>query len=152
MRVLVDSNVLLRIDQTGNAHQTIAQQAVGALVDRGHELRTLPQVLYEYWVVATRPVDANGLGFSCEDTRRLIDEHGALFPVLRDERGVFDRWCELVARYAVHGKRAHDARLVAAMLRHDVRHVLTFNTGDFARYEEIVIVDPEGVIDGTAKL
>ena len=33
-----------------------------------------------------------------------------------------------VVAYAVSGAKVHDARLVAAMLTHDVRHILTLNT------------------------
>jgi hypothetical protein len=37
--------------------------------------------------------------------------------------------------------------VVAAMMVHGVRHILTFNTSDFARYapERIVAVDPTTV-------
>ena len=38
----------------------------------------------------------------------------------------------VVVDYDVKGKNAHDARLVAAMLRQDVSHLLTFNDQDFA--------------------
>jgi hypothetical protein len=33
-------------------------------------------------------------------------------------------------------------RLVAAMLVHGITHILTFNTKDFARYSEIIAVNP----------
>jgi hypothetical protein len=48
----------------------------------------------------------------------------------------------LVADKAVLGKKAHDARLVAAMLRHGVTHLLSFNAPDFARFQEVTAVDP----------
>jgi len=34
----------------------------------------------------------------------------------------------------VMGKNAHDTRLVAAMLRHDIKSILTFNSADFKRF------------------
>ena len=40
------------------------------------------------------------------------------------------------------GKPTHDARLVALMLEHGVTHLLTFNSGDFNRYQEIGVIDP----------
>lgn len=43
-------------------------------------------------------------------------------------------WEQLVQRYSVTGKSAHDARLVAAMVVHGVRGILTFNAHDFTRY------------------
>jgi predicted nucleic acid-binding protein len=46
--------------------------------------------------------------------------------------------------YGVSGVQVYDARLAAAMIVHNVTHILTFNTSDFARYapEGIVAVDP----------
>jgi len=45
----------------------------------------------------------------------------------------------------VSGKQAHDARLAAAMLRHGLTHLLTFNIEDFKRYPSINILDPKVV-------
>jgi hypothetical protein len=52
-------------------------------------------------------------------------------------------WRRLVITHSVAGARVHDARLVAAMRVHAVTHLLTLNTGDFARYREITAVDPK---------
>ncbi len=49
-------------------------------------------------------------------------------------------------RYAIQGKAAHDARLVAAMQKHGVSQLLTFNGADFRRYLEIEVLDPEAII------
>lgn len=43
------------------------------------------------------------------------------------------------------GKKVHDARLVAAMITHQITHLLTFNIDDFKRFSEIVVVDPRSV-------
>jgi predicted nucleic acid-binding protein len=64
------------------------------------------------------------------------------FDLLRDERAIFERWQRLVIEHLVTGKLAHDARLVAAMLRHGVSHVLTFNLLDFRRFAEITALHP----------
>ena len=42
--------------------------------------------------------------------------------------------------YEIVGKRAHDARLVAAMVRHGITHLLTFREQDFARFSEIAVI------------
>jgi predicted nucleic acid-binding protein len=68
-----------------------------------------------------------------------------LFTLFRDERGVFSVWREFVAQYDVKGKNAHDARLVAAMKRHGLDHLLTFNVSDFRRYEGIEILDAQSI-------
>ena len=50
-------------------------------------------------------------------------------------------------KYRVSGVQVHDARLVAAMIVHDVTHILTFNTQDFTRYapDGIIAIDPATV-------
>ena len=45
-------------------------------------------------------------------------------------------------------KTAHDARLVAAMERHRISFILTFNTSDFARYPNIQSLTPNDVVNG----
>jgi predicted nucleic acid-binding protein len=44
------------------------------------------------------------------------------------------------------GKQVHDTRLVAAMLTHNITHLLTFNVDDFKRFADIVVVDPRSVV------
>jgi hypothetical protein len=65
------------------------------------------------------------------------------FKLLRDERTIFEVWQQLVLDHKVIGKHAHDARLVAAMLRHGVSHLLTFNGRDFANYSQIAVIEPQ---------
>jgi predicted nucleic acid-binding protein len=48
----------------------------------------------------------------------------------------------------VKGKNAHDARLVAAMVRHGLTHILTFNAQDFSRYRGITIMTPGALLRG----
>jgi hypothetical protein len=76
---------------------------------------------------------------------RLVER---LFPLLPDMPTVYPEWRQLVVNFEVIGVQAHDARLVAAMIAHDVTHLLTFNTSDFSRYIStgIVAVDPASVI------
>lgn len=142
MRILVDTNILLRLVHVGHPQQVEAEQAVRRLIRDRHELRSVPQILYEFWVVATRPADKNGLGFSAGTVSAQLAVWRSLFPTLRDERGILERWQLLVDSLSVVGKSAHDARLVAAMERHGLTHLLTFNLTDFQRYASIQLLDP----------
>jgi predicted nucleic acid-binding protein len=63
MKVLVDTNVLVRVAHKTHPHTRLAETALQQLWNDGHDLRIVPQVLYEYWSVATRPIEQNGLGF-----------------------------------------------------------------------------------------
>ncbi len=57
MRILLDTNVLLRIADKSHVMHQEAVDAVELLDERGHECVIVPQVIYEYWVVATRPLE-----------------------------------------------------------------------------------------------
>lgn len=148
MRILVDANFLLRLAQPQSPQSPIAISASVELSQAGIELCLVPQALYEYWVVATRPRDVNGLGLSIPDVESLVNDLLDDFTLLRDERGIFTHWYELVVRNAVHGKLAHDARLVAAMKRHGLANLLTFNRPDFARFTEINVFTPADILAG----
>lgn len=71
-----------------------------------------------------------------------------LFLLFRDERTVLDRWEALVIQHGVCGKESHDTRLVAAMLRHGIEHLVSFNASDFRRYRDIQVLTPEQVVAG----
>ncbi|MCC7420389.1 MAG: hypothetical protein IT428_08920 [Planctomycetaceae bacterium] len=49
----------------------------------------------------------------------------------------------------VKGKQAHDARLVAAMTRFSIPHLLTHNYRDFLRYLSITAHSPADVLNGS---
>jgi predicted nucleic acid-binding protein len=98
-------------------------------------------------VVATRPIAQNGLGMTtAEADAELVKLGPPLFRLLLDERAIYGSGRELVTRFSVEGKQAHDARLVAAMQRHGLTHLLTFNTADFQRYPGIRVLDPRATV------
>lgn len=142
MRILVDTNVLVRLAETGHASHATARAAVKTLSTDEHVLAIVPQVIYEFWAVATRGVAANGLGHEPPVAARLVEEFEALFVTLRDERAIYGRWRDLVTEKAVRGYKSHDARLVAAMGRHAIGHILTFNDRDFRRFDGVEILEP----------
>ncbi|MCI0332834.1 MAG: type II toxin-antitoxin system VapC family toxin [Planctomycetes bacterium] len=147
MLILVDTNVLLRLVEPAHSQHVVAAEAIGAARDSGYRTLIVPQVVYEFWAVATRPVEANGLGLTTIETQLKLEGLLPTVRVLRDERAIYERWQQVVADHDVKGKQVHDARLVAAMLRHDISHLLTFNAPDFARYSEITVVEPHRASD-----
>jgi predicted nucleic acid-binding protein len=142
MAVLLDTNILLRLLQPHHPHSPLAERALNILRKRNEVLNLTAQNLVEVWAAITRPVDENGLGFTTEQAAAEIDTLMRLF-VLLPELPLLQEWRRLVAAYRVSGKNTHDARLVAAMIVHGVSNILTFNTKDFTRYPEIVVVDPK---------
>ena len=151
MNILLDTNVLTRWANIEDPQHPQAAESLRKIRWSGHIPTVVPQNLYEFWAVATRPLSANGLGLSTEEASIELDRFGTpLFHLMQDERAILPRWRELVETHRVQGKPAHDARLVAAMLRHGLSCLVTFNVGDFARYSEVISVHPHEVIAGTA--
>jgi predicted nucleic acid-binding protein len=132
MNVLLDANILCRMAQPGHAHHRAATDATDVLQLRGDIVCLIPQTLYEFWVVATRPTAVNGLGLPVAAVDAEVQRLQSIFPTLYDSMTVFREWLQLVSAHQVSGRSAHDARLVAAMAAHGLTHLLTFNTPDFA--------------------
>jgi len=123
MRVLVDTNIVTRSAQPGHPMYQDATDAVSTLRQRGEQLCLVPQNLYEYWAVCTRPAGENGLGLDATEAQAELARVKGLFEVLADSSAIYPAWERLVTQHAVMGRNSHDARLVAAMEVHGVTHL-----------------------------
>lgn len=144
MAILFDTNILLRWTQKHHPHFAMAVRVLKALRNRNEELHIAPQNIVEFWAVAIRPLNQNGLGMTIEQAVLEIENLKSLFGLL-PELPLHEEWQRIVTRYRVSGKNVHDARLVAAMSVHGIGEILTFNVQDFARYTEISVLDPSQV-------
>ena len=126
----------------GHPHCRTVRRALVALRREGVQLCVAPQNFVEFWAVATRPVDANGLGMSGAWAAVQLKRMKRLFLVLAENVDVQPEWERLVVQHGVAGKKVHDAKLVATMNVHNVSRILTFNTDDFSRYPGVVAVSP----------
>lgn len=142
---MLDTNILLRFADTTSYQHAVTVAALNVLRSRGDDLRTLPQSFYEFWVVATRPRANHGLGLPVADCVREVARLRGFFPLLDDPPGLFDEWLSLVTAHPCHGKVAHDARYAAALRRHGLTRLLTFNGADFARFPGVTVLDPNAV-------
>ena len=144
-RYLVDTNLLLRILGPDSEQRRQAITAITSLRSQGDILYTTPQIVIEFWSVATRPADANGFGWDAAVVSSEVGNMLQRFPLLEDTPAIFANWLDIVQSLRVEGKRSHDARLVAVMQAHGVDHLLTFNTSDFAVHQGITVVHPADV-------
>ncbi len=140
MSYLVDTSVLVRTIHLTSPLFPVAVDALTALRWQGEKLCVIPQNIIEFWAVATRPAANNGLGLSTADAKNEVSKIKAMFVVQPDTPAIFAAWEYLVEHYQVSGKPTHDARLVAAMQAHGITHILTFNTADFKRYNDLITV------------
>lgn len=128
--ILLDTNIVLRIIDRAAHEHAICIEALEELLRRGNTPCLAPQILIEFWVVATRPTAVNGFGWDEALTSDAIDHLRVAFPLLTDTAAIFETWLALV-KTGVYGKRAHDARLAAFMQVHGIGEILTLNGSDF---------------------
>jgi predicted nucleic acid-binding protein len=140
--VLIDTSVLLRTLQPGHAQREIVRSAIKILTAQGKDLHIVPQNLIELWVVATRPVEQNGLGMTPSAAGVEVTRLQSMFELLPETSSIYAVWERLVIQHQVCGKPAHDARLVAAMYVHGIKDILTFDRTGFTRYTGIEVVSP----------
>lgn len=145
MTYLADSNILTSLAKAKSSQYTEVRQSLTLLRKSGEIVCIVPQNLIEFWAVATRPISVNGLSLSVEKTSLEVKKFKRYFHFIDDEPNIFSRWEGLAIKHQVSGKNAHDTRLVAAMLEHKITHLLTFNVKDFARFNEITVVDPKSL-------
>jgi predicted nucleic acid-binding protein len=142
-----DTNNLLRFANRADAQHPIVLSAIRKLKSNGDKFCILPQICVEFWNVCTRPASRNGFGLSVRQANHSLRLVEKIFQLLPDNANIHQEWRKLVLSFGVSGVQVHDARIVAAMLVHQITHILTFNTSDFARYSSlgIIAVDPKTV-------
>mgnify|MGYP000028205384 CR=1 FL=1 len=145
MSFMLDSNILLRMAQDTHPMHAPATQATTTLIRQGETVHIIPQNFYEFWSVATRDVQYNGLGLSVPDANAEITRLRTLFSFLPDSPAIYPEWHRLITTHAVKGRDSHDTRIIAAMNVHRVSHLLTFNKDDFTRYPGITVLLPSEV-------
>lgn len=121
--------------------------AVDILLAREDELFVIAQNLIEFWAVSTRPIGNNGLGLTIDRATKELTKFKALFVILPDTADILPEWEHLVVKHQVFGRQVYDTRLVAAMIVHDLTHLLTFNTTDFKRFTTITAVNPQSILN-----
>ena len=134
--MFVDTNVLVA---ARSAKAPDRQAALDALLrERQSEaLRISRQVIREYLAVVTRPqtwASPLPMGKALLDVERFA----SAFEVLEDGQAVMDMLASLCREVPVGGKQVHDANIVATMLAHGERRLLTLNVRDFRRFGQRV--------------
>jgi predicted nucleic acid-binding protein len=143
MVYLADTNIAARRILTADPLYPAIKRAIDALLLRGDVVSVTAQNLVEFQALATRPVEANGLGMTPAEANQQAREIEAVFPLLEETPDVYLNWRSLMERYDVRGRQVYDARIVAVMLAHGVTHVVTTNAAHFRRFPDITVVEPQ---------
>ena len=131
--MFVDTNILVNARIREAPHHEPARTSLERTLRDPEPLRISRQIMREYLAVVTRPQAwpvPITRGEALDDLRRLDQA----FEVLEDGPRVTDMLVSLCRDVAVGGKQIHDANIVATMLVHGERRLLTLNSVDFRRY------------------
>lgn len=144
--VLLDTNVLLSATAPLRPLHRAALTVLNDWPNQGFVLAVSSQILREYLVVATRPVEVNGLGLGVEDALVNVAAFRGRMRLLEDGEPVWDRLRALVAAYGCRGKQIHDANVVACALTSGLTKLVTANVVDFNRFaKDIELIDLAGI-------
>ncbi len=131
--MFIDTNVLVTSRIPGAPDHDAARESLARAFRAPEPLRISRQVIREYLSVVTRPQTwpvAITRDEALDDVSRLIGS----FEILEDGPVVTESLVALCRDVAVGGRQIHDANIVATMLAHGERRLLTFNAADFRRY------------------
>ena len=133
----IDTNVLLCATDRSRPHHDEARSLLRVAREAGYSLALSGQIIREYLVVATRPVQANGLGMSAVESLHNVRIFTPRALLCAETETVSARLRSLIATHALSGKRIHDANVVATMVAHEIHWLITENRDDFAVFGEI---------------
>src|SRR3954471_64227 len=111
MPILLDTNILLRTQDVNTAgHAESVALLLSTYGRPTHPFVICAQVMIEFWVVATRPPDVNGLGLSPAEAGSRLDDLSVCVPCLPEPSNIGALWRDLMRESPVSGRPAHDAR------------------------------------------
>ncbi len=131
--MFIDTNVFVSSRFSNAADHDVARARLYDATLGDEPLRISRQVVREYLAVVTRPQSWRvGIGReeALDDANSLL----ANFEVLEDGHEVTEVLLSLCREVPGGGRQIHDANIVATMLAHGERRLLTFNTRDFRRF------------------
>ena len=108
----------------------------------GRQIYVSGQILREYLVVATRPLESNGLGLAPTDAVANVSAFRAVMRCLDENDDVQERLAELVRTRRCRGVVIHDANIVATALVHGMPAIITENQADFRQFDGLVEAIP----------
>ena len=136
-RLFIDTNVLLTATDESRPNHEMARRLIAESDHNGLHLAVSGQVLREYMVVATRPIDVNGMGLDPHDAIGNVQAFLRFVRLYDETEAAADKLRRLGLEHGLRGKRFHDANIVATMSVHGIRALVTDNVRDFAAFEDI---------------
>ena len=133
--MFIDTNVFVNSRVPDAPAHAVARDRLEHVLHGDEPLRISRQIVREYLSVVTRPQTwpvAISREEALDDASRLMRN----FEILEDGPVVAELLITLCREVPVGGSQIHDANIVATMLAHGERRLLTFNVADFRRFED----------------
>jgi len=138
--LFLDTNILLAATDESRDHHLLAGRLLAASGSFGQRCALSGQIIREYLVVATRGVEANGLGLDAADALANAELLAARLEFCEETESVSTRLRSLVRAHNWTGKKIHDANVVATMNAHGITRLVTDNPADFQAYRDITVI------------
>lgn len=141
--ILFDANVLVHAHASRSPFHEAAKRLINQAADGEVEACLTPQVLCEFFAVATderlfKPA------LSPKEAAKQIAIYWtkSRFQRVVPRETTLERLLGLLEHHPVTEQRIFDAFLVATMLDNGIRMIYTQNTKDFAIYPELQVINP----------
>ena len=139
--MFIDTNVLVKSRIPGAPDHAAARAILERVFRYSEPLRISRQVIRDYLAVVTRP-QTWPVAITREDALNDVSRLIGNFEILEDGPVVTESLVALCREVPAGGRQIHDTNIVATMLAHGERRLLTFNVSDFRRYgDRIELVD-----------
>ena len=133
--MFIDTNVLVNSRVREAPGHQLARSSLERALQGPEPLRISRQIVREYLSVVTRP-QTWPIAITREEALLDVSRLLSGFEILEDGPRVTDSLITICREISVGGRQIHDANIVATMLAHGERRLLTFNTSDFRRYAD----------------
>ena len=131
--MFIDTNVLVKSRIPSAPDHDAARASLERAFRDPEPLRISRQVIREYLAVVTRP-QTWPVAITREDVLDDVSRLIGSFEILEDGPVVTESLVGLCREIPAGGRQIHDANIVATMLAHGERRLLTLNVSDFRRY------------------
>jgi predicted nucleic acid-binding protein len=139
-KVLIDTNVLLEATDEGRRFHVRAMDLFRSADDDGVDLYLSTQVIREYLVVATRPIENNGLGMTTHTALDNIKRFRKRASWVAETLQAGELFLDWAATYGTRGKKLHDLQILATASAAGMHALVTANGKDYPKTSPITII------------
>ncbi|MGH2586045.1 MAG: type II toxin-antitoxin system VapC family toxin [Dehalococcoidia bacterium] len=139
--LFLDTNILIYATDPSSPWYDATLSALQTARNTGTEMVIGPQILREF---VSSPTRGSATGQS-SPMPRILATAGVFrraFTLVEENSDVVDALTMLLAQVPTGGKQVHDANIVATMVAHGIRRLLTNNERHFNRFSAWITVVP----------